>query len=149
MHSVKKVLLVVQIRLLPCLLLQKEKTQDEIIEVRHLLVNLATMNLRRKLDHLKEKGYENLNDFHETSLNELLLKINEEHSNDIEKHHGIRQVTDFQFQTTFKLNLFNLMMMLAVLVVPFVTHLFVDQRNKATIRNCLIVCQCGSLFFMA
>ena len=68
--------------------LQKEKTQDEIIEVRHMLVNLANMNFRRKLDHLIEN--ENLKDFHEISLNELLLKINEEHSKDIEKHHGIR-----------------------------------------------------------
>ena len=34
--------------------LQNEKTPDEIIEVRHLLINLANMNLRRKLDHLKE-----------------------------------------------------------------------------------------------
>ena len=92
--------------------LQKEKTQDEIIEVRHLLINLASMNLRRKLDHIKKN--ENLDDFKEISLNELLLKINEEHSNDIEKFQNIRQVTDFQFQTTFKLNLLNLMMMLGV-----------------------------------
>ena len=92
--------------------LLKEKIQEEIIEVRHLLIILANMNLRRKLDHLDEN--KNLDDFQEISLNELFLKINEDHGNDIEKFQNIRQVTDFQFQTTFKLNLLNLMMMLGV-----------------------------------
>lgn len=40
-------------------------------------------------------------------------------------------------------------MMLVVEVIPFITHLFIDQSKKAAIRNCLITCQCGSLFFMA